>query len=94
MCSWYDPVYALGKCNRVTADKNTKTRLVFYLISLTKNTCRNISPEICGTVSTMIECYSLTSHLGVVAERARFVDPVVLQQLLVPGATVQRVPEP
>lgn len=42
----------------------------------------------------MIECYNLTSHLGVVAERARFVDPVVLQQLLVPGATVQRVPEP
>lgn len=33
----------------------------------------------------------LTSHFSVVAKRAGFMDPVLLQELLVPSAAVQRV---
>lgn len=32
----------------------------------------------------------LTSHLGLVAQRTWLVDPILLQQLFVPGTTIQR----
>lgn len=35
--------------------------------------------------------YRLTSHLCIIAKRAGLVNPVLLQQLLIPGTTVQRV---
>ena len=46
-----------------------------------------------GAVLEQLE-WALTSYVGLVAERAGFVDAVFLQLLLVPGSAVQRIPQP
>lgn len=54
-------------------------------------------PEVMRQQRTLLLCHCdsdfnrLTSRLCIIAERAGLVNPVLLQQLLIPGTTVQRV---